>query len=798
MKVSLNWLLEFVDLPTRDVAELTRALAFLGHEVEGVETVEVGWTDVVVAHVDEVAPHPNADKVRLCAVSIGGEPIDVVCGAWNFEAGAKVAFAKPGAILPGDFRIGVRTIRGVESHGMICSEKELGLGEDADGILVLEPDAPVGEPLESLLTLPDVVFDLTITTNRPDAMSVYGIARDLAAWYDVELRVPDPAPPTVPGAPDLSVRIEDPEGNPRFHARQVDGVEVRPSPLWMRHRLRLAGVRPISNLVDVTNYVMLELGQPLHVFDMDRLSGDELVVRRATEGERLVTLDGVERTLSEADIVICDADGPTSLAGTMGGEDSEVHDGTTRALIEAASWDPPSIMHTSRRHGLRSEASARFERGVDPQLPPLAARRAAELILETAGGALREEAVDVVTRPFAPTVIRLTTRDVTRILGDGFDSERIAGLLRRLGFGVEGADPLSVTVPSYRPDVTRPIDLVEEVARLADYDTFGERLRPGVGGGLTPEQRLERRIRELLVGLGYTQAITLPFVTTADLAAFDAPPDHEINHTVRVKNPLSDEEAVLRPSLLPGLLRVIRHNRGRGAEAVAVFEQGRVFHDWPWNRDKRVPDQPVRIAFASVGVVGPADLSGRGLTADGLVAAALVRRLAAGLGLRLELHQDAAPGFHPTRTARITADGELVGYVGELHPYTARAFDIEDRVAAGELDLERLLAARRDPEFRPISPYPPADFDLSFEVAADLPAAALAAAIRTGGGELVERVDVFDEFRGGNLALDRKSLAFSVRLRAPDRTLTADEIGEVREAMIRAAAAHDAVLRGSA
>ena len=798
MKVSLSWLLEFVDLPTRDPSELSRTLAMLGHEVEGVETIEIGWTDVVIAHVDEVVPHPNADKVRLCRVSIGDDPIDVVCGAWNFEAGAKVAFAKPGAVLPGDFQIGVRTIRGVESHGMICSEKELGLGDDAEGILVLEPNAPVGEPLERLLPLPDVVFDLTITTNRPDAMSVLGIARDLAAWYGLELRVPDPDPPTVAGSPDMNVRIEDPDGNPRFHARQVDGVSVRPSPLWMRHRLRLAGVRPISNLVDVTNYVMLELGQPLHVFDLDRLNGNELVVRRATEGESLVTLDGVERRLAEADIVICDADGPTSLAGTMGGEESEVSDSTTRTLIEAASWDPPSIMHTSRRHGLRSEASARFERGVDPELPPLAALRAAQLVLETAGGELRRDAVDVIARPFEPTVVRLTVDDVTRVLGEGFDRGRIADLLRRLGFGVEGDDPLLVTVPSYRPDVTRPVDLVEEVARLADYDTFDERLRPGTGGGLTAEQRLQRRVRELLVGLGYSQAITLPFVMPSELDAFDAPADHELSRTVKVKNPLSDEEAVLRPSLLPGLLRVIRHNRSRGASAVAVFEQGRVFHDWPWNRDKRVPDQPERLGFASVGVVGPADLTGEGMTADGHAAAALVRRLADGLGLRLEFHQDTAPGFHPTRMARLTSDGRFVGWVGELHPYTARAFDVEGRVAVGELDMEALLAARQEPEFRPISPYPPADFDLSFEVDAELPAATLADVIREGGGELVERVEVFDEFRGGNLAPNRKALAFSVRLRAPDRTLQAEEIAAVREAMIEAAASRNAALRGGA
>ncbi|MGH8912320.1 MAG: phenylalanine--tRNA ligase subunit beta [Acidimicrobiia bacterium] len=797
MKVSLNWLSEYIDLPTRDPVELRRVLETVGHEVEDVERLSIDWTGVVIARVETVSPHPDADKVRVCTVTAGGDPITVVCGAWNFEEGAIVAFARPGAVLPGDFHIGVRTIRGVESHGMICSERELDLGDDAAGILVLDPDAPVGKALESILALPDVVFDLDITPNRPDAMSMVGIARDLAAWFRSAPTVPSPMVPTVAGGTEIAVKIEDPAGNPRFVARRVDGVSVSDSPLWMRLRLRAAGIRPVSNLVDVTNYVMLELGQPLHVFDADRVVGDELVVRRAVEGEELVTLDGVSRTLGSDDLVICDADGPTSLAGTMGGLRSEVSAATTSTLIEAASWDPPTIMRMSKRHGLRSEASARFERGVDPNLPPPASLRAAELIVASAGGALREEFVDEVALPHEPVSIVLSNRDVTRLLGNDFDTGQISDALGRLGFQVAEGDPRQVSVPSYRPDVTRPADLVEEVARLAGYETFDERLRLGTGGGLTADQRRARRIREVLVSLGCSQAVALSFVMPAEVAAFDPPPDHELTRTVLVKNPLSDEEAVLRPTLLPGLLRSLRHNRNRGQANVALFEEGRVFHNVPWASDRRVPDQPIRLAVAAVGVVGPADLAGKGQDADVEWITAVIRHLARTLGVGLTLEQGNHPGYHPTRTAQVVGNGQVIGYAGELHPLTAERFELDGRVAVAEIDFQRLLDARTEPIYQPVSPYPPADFDLSFDVDADLPAAALVSAVGAGDEGLVETIDVFDEFRGPGVAPGRKAVAVRVRLRAPDRTLDTDEIGAVRRAMVDSAATVGARLRGS-
>lgn len=796
MKVSLDWLNEYVDLPTQDPDELAHVFNMVGHAVESVETVRPAWSGVRVASVETVEPHPDADKVRVCTVTTGGEPVTVVCGAWNFEAGATVAFAEPGAVLGDDFEIGVRAIRGVESHGMICSERELGLGDDHEGILVLDGAATVGEPLEHVLDLPDVVFELEITPNRPDAMSMVGIARDLAGWFGTRLRSPAPEPPTVPGGTGIDITIEDPHGNPRFTARRVDGVDTGPSPLWMRERLRRAGIRPISNLVDVTNYVMIELGHPLHVFDADKIAGGSLVIRRAREGEHLVTLDGVDRRLTPDDLVIADADGPTSLAGTMGGEASEVSETTTSTLIEAATWDPPTVMFMSRRHGLRSEASARFERGVDPALPPLATLRAAELVLQTGGGDLAEEATDEIARVIEPATLDLPLRDVTRLLGDRFDRETVVELLQRIGFEVSGNDPLHVTVPTFRPDVTRPVDLVEEVARLADYDSFDSRVRLGTGGGLEPDQRLMRRVRAWLADNGFSQAVSLTFVTPEEIDAFDPPPDHELRATVSIKNPLSREESILRPSLLPGLLRVLRHNRARGRADVAVFESGRVFHHIPWPTDRRVPDQPNRLGIAAIGSAGDRDLTGRGRPADVHTMTALIRAMSSAMALDLTLEQGTAPGMHPTRTAVVSASGTPIGLAGELHPITAHAFELDERVAVAELDLDRLVEARLDPAYRPVSPYPPVDFDLSFEVDEATAAAELEHIVAAAGGDLVEWTMVFDEFRGGSLPAERKALAIRVRLRAPDRTLTAEEIGAVRSTMVGAAADSGAALRG--
>lgn len=794
MKVSLRWLREYVDLPD-DAESVARALVALGHEVEDVETVTADWSGVTIARVLEVAPHPDADKVRLCQVTVGGDPIPVVCGAWNFEAGAVVAWAEPGAVLPGDFRIGVRTIRGVESNGMICSERELGLGDDHDGIIVLDDDAPVGTPFAEWVELPDTIIDVTITPNRPDAMSLAGLARDLAAHFDTGLRIPAPEPTTVAGTVGTRVVIDDAEGCPRFVLRQIDGVHIGRAPYRMRRRLAASGVRPISNLVDVTNYVMLELGQPLHVFDADRVNGD-FTVRRADDAETMETLDGTTRRLDPTDIVIVDADGPTSLAGTMGGLRSEVVDTTSRVLIEAAAWHPPSIMRTSRRHNLRSEASARFERGVDPNLPPLAATRAAELMLATGGGSLVDEVVDVIARPIEPAVISLGVDYVARTLGPGFDSAHIAELLGSIGFGVTGTDPLEVTVPTVRPDVVRPIDLVEEVARLHGYERFPETVPAGPGGGWSPEQRRAMQLRTVLAGAGLHQAVNLSFLAAEDLDAFAYPADHDGRAVVRVVNPLRDEESAMRTAVLPGLLRSIRHNRSHGRPDVALFETGKVFFARPDATDPRIPAQPDRVAWAVTGGYGATELGAEARPADIHTATALLRLVAERLGLDVALEAATEPGFHPGRCARVSIGDRTVGYVGEIHPRTAAAYDIDTRVAAAELDLAALTAAVDHRLLAAPSPYPQVDFDLAFVVPDAVPAADVVGAMHQAGGALVEHLAPFDEYRG--VGDGQRSLAVRVRLRSHDKTFTNEEAAAVRAAMIEAVAGLGGALRGVA
>lgn len=795
MRISLAWLQEFIDLPTTDVNELSYAFDMLGHTVEGVDRLEADWTEVYVGEVLDVIAHPDADKVRVCQVDSGEGPVQIICGAWNFEAGATVAVARPGAVLPGDFEIGQRTIRGVESNGMICSERELGIGDDHAGILVLDGEHVVGTPFGDVVELPDVVFELEITTNRPDALSILGIARDLGAWFDVETRIPEIEMDTVTGATPITVEVADPSGCRRFTAREIRGVSVGKSPLTLRHRLHKIGVRSVSNVVDITNYVMFELGHPLHAFDADTIEGERLVVKWAAAGETLETIDHVTRQLTTDDLIIYDAAGPTSMSGTMGGARSEVTDATSRVLMEAASWDPPTIMHMWRRHDLRSEAATRFERGVDPALADAANRRASAMVQRIAGGEILEGAVDVVAAPFEPWTVRLGVEDVSRLLGPGFDTGRIKEILERLGMSVSGADPMVVTVPTFRPDLTRPADLVEEVARVHGFDKFEATLPTGPAGGLTQEQSRQRVLNSTLVGMGLSQAINLPFVSLADMRGLGVETDG--SDLLTVKNPLRDEESKLRPTILPGLLTDLRYNQSHGKDSVALFEYGKVFSPQPDPTEPRLPYQYDRIAWAVVGEVGLETMGAARQRADGPTSLAIWRRLSDALGIDARVSTSSHPAFHPGRTAKIEVEGRVIGHVGELAPAVGRAFDIEGRVAVAELDLAPILEPV-DPQLASApSSFPHVDFDLSFLVSDDLPAADLVATTTAAAGELLEEVSVFDEFKGDSVGEGNKALAIRYRLRAPDRTLDQKEIGTIREAMIAAATEIGARLRGA-
>lgn len=789
MKLSLRWLEEYVDIPTDDPLEIEGVLASLGHEVEGFEVLEVPFSKVVVGRVAEIEKHPNADRLRFCRVDLGdGALHDIVCGAWNFAAGDVVPVSVPGAVLAGGLEVGVRTIRGVTSHGMICSAAELGLGDDHSGIMVLDPDTPLGADFAGFVPFPDVVYDISITPNRPDAMSVVGLAREFAAYYRTEVRMPEANPATVDRPSPVEVSIEDAKGCPRYVGWQVDGVKIAPSPVWMQQRLRTSAVRPINNVVDITNYVLLELGQPLHGFDLDEVADHKIVVRRAREGETLKTLDGVDRKLDVLDLMICDGGGIVAFAGIMGGEDSEVTEATTRVLIEAANFHPPSVMFSSKRHGLRTEASARFERGVDPNLPAFAAGRAAHLMVELAGGEALADVKDCYPSIIEPWTVDLEVGEVERILGVPFDRDTVVDLLSRFRMDVEGDSPLRVTIPTNRPDLTRPADLIEEIARLHGYDKFPETLPSGPAGGLSAAQVRDRQIREIMVGLGMHEAQTMTFLGRAELDAMALPEDDPRRRAIRVRNPLREEEAYLRTTLLPNLLKAVQYNVSHGLSHVSLFEVGKVFLSAPDPDDPRVPDQPVHLAFIAVGDTGARGLHSTPRPTDVYTSTGIVRALFDRLGLPMRIRQGTPGGFHPGRAAEVLMADRVVGTIGELHPAVGRAFGIDGRVAAGELFLAPLLADEGWWQLEAPSTYPRVEFDLAFVLEERTPASGVVEAIRAAAGEWLESVTVFDEFRGASIGEGRKSLAVRLVFRAPDHTLTNEEVAPHRETIISAVA----------
>lgn len=777
MKASLRWIQEYIDLPNDDPELVGEVLSNLGIDVEGIEVIEAGFTGVVVAKVLDVRPHPNADKVRIATLDAGNGTVEVVCGAWNFEAGATVAYATVGAVLSGGFEVGEKEIRGFASPGMICSEAEMGLGDESGGILVLEDGyAELGTDFSATLPYPDAIFDVSITPNRPDAMSIHGIARDLGAFYDRAVAVPE-IEFEEEGTTKVVVRIEEPDRCPRFTAREITGVTVGPSPLWMRLRLRDAGVRPVTNVVDISNYVMLELGQPLHAFDLDRIADETIVIRLAAEGEVLTTLDGVERVLTADDLLIAGVEEPLGLAGIMGGGDSEVSESTERVLIEVAHFEPTRILLSGKRHALRTEAVARFERGVDPGLPPIASARAAMLTAELCTGTIVGGFVDEQPNPAVPVEIDLPDHEAERLLGVEFAVEQQVGYLTRLGFEVEGADPMRVTVPTYRPDVARPADLVEEIARIHGYNEFPSRLPIGTGGGLTLEQRGARAVRSIMVGAGYHEILSFDFLGVADLEALGFDTDDPRLDPIRVRNPLNEEQAYLRTTLVPGLLAGLRRTAQRNRPDATLFEMGSVF----LRGDGPLPRQPKRMAFAATGArsVSPLDEAGEYAVADAL---GVVEVLCSALGLDATVSQQAVAGLHPGRSGHVVVAGEPIGFVGELDPAVAEKFDLSRRVIVGELDMAGLLPGPFAPFVAP-SPYPPVVFDLAFDLPHEAAAADLVGLIRGVVGSDLERIVVFDVFRGSPLAEGRKSVAVRLTMRRADRTLTDDEVAPIRAAI---------------
>ncbi|MGK2948120.1 MAG: phenylalanine--tRNA ligase subunit beta [Acidimicrobiales bacterium] len=781
MKVLLSWLRDFAPFEGDPVA-LGDVMSDLGMAVEEMDRIGEGLDGIVVARVLETRAIEGANKIHQVIVDAGdGEPLEIGCGAFNMAAGDLVPLATIGTTMPNGMEIGRRKMAGVWSNGMLCSPAELGLGGDHGGILILPPDLEPGTAFTEAMGIePDVLYDLEINPNRPDAMSIAGVARDLAARLGLPFTLPSPSPATVPAdhLGGVSVEILAPERCGSFEARVLRDVAVGQGDPRLAARLALLGMRSINNVVDVSNYVMLELGQPNHPYDLAKVSGPGFRIRLALDGEVLTTLDDVERPLTGQDLLICDAaDRPVGLAGIMGGAESEIDHETTDVLLEMAWFHPIGLVRSSRHHKLRSEASARFEKGTDPEVVDLAMRRFAELLgAPLEDGAVRAEG-QIPERP----AVRVRPARVAKLLGTDLGRDRMVELLDPIGFTSRPVDDdLEVAIPSWRYDCATEIDVIEEVARHHGYGALGQSVpRAAATGGLTPRQAGRRRLRSHLVGHGLAEAMPMPFLAPGDLARCGLPDDG-----IRITNPLVAEQAVLRSSLLPGLLGALAYNASHRNHGVRLFEVGHTFRR-PAVREADLPDEREVLAVVLAGEEAPA-------------AVHLWRVVAHVLGAdTVRLENAEQPGLHPTRSARLV-DGDVeVGRLGEVDPSVLAAYDIGERVAYLEVELDRLLAPGADRLYRPFSLYPSSDIDLAFEVPDDVPASALEDTIRASGGDLLWSVRLFDVYRGAGLAEGARSLAYTLRLQAPDRTLTDAEVAGVRQTVIDAVQSHHpATLRG--
>lgn len=800
MKLPLSWLAEFVALEA-DLEDLARRLTLAGLEVEDITHVAPLFDGVFVAKVLGVERHPNADRLSLCEVDAGAAGhFRVVCGAPNVRAGMTAALAQVGARLAAGAHgegtgrledaqpLKAAVIRGVESHGMLCSELELGLSKEHAGILELPADAPAGAELAGYLAMADTVLDIAITPNRGDCLSLLGLAREVAALFDLPLKTPRIRPPRTPkeAAIALKVEIQAPDLCPRYAALAMDRVKLGPAPVKIRRRLELCGMRAVNNVVDVTNYVMLELGQPLHAFDAERIAGGAIIVRRAGEDRQFATLDGATRTLDAADLVIADPSGPLAVAGVMGGRNSEVGDATGRIVLESAYFAPMTIARTARRLGLRSEASYRFERGIDRAGQVRALARAAELMHETAGGRVAGPLIDAEPRPAEPRAIALELASLTAILGVEVPAAEVRRRLKALGAVARpaGRGRLHVVAPSFRPDLNETADLAEEVARLAGLAEIPATLpaRLATVNPASPERDFARRIRQVMVGSGLTEAKTIAFISPTEDERY---PGLGTGATVRVTNPLSAELSAMRRSLLPGLLTALRFNLNREAAAFHAFELGRVF---AMRAGAAVETE--RIAGVSYGdyalaAIGQPALKASFWTVKGMVEAGL---RALGLNGRVAYAPagDIAPYLHPGRAAIVKLDGATVGILGELHPAEALRMELSDPCELFELDSRQLLAYESEAHHAIVTPpkFPAVRRDLALVVDRELPVAQVLRTIVELNVPLLENVEIFDVYAGAPIASGKKSVALACRYRSNDRTLTDEEVNRTHAAMV--------------
>lgn len=786
MQVSCKWLKEYVDyhLTPEELADLLTAG---GLEVEGIEAPGKGIKDIVIGEIQEIAQHPDADKLSVTKVNVGSEVLEIVCGAKNIFVGAKVPIARIGVKLPGGLKIEKAKLRGVTSYGMICSEDELGLKEERQpGVMILEGNCKAGDSFIEFMGLDDAVLVLKITPNFAHALSMLGVAREVAARIGQQVRMPEiRVQETGPAVSSLAaVEIHDLDLCPRYTARVIRGVKVGESPEWLQRRLEAAGVRSINNVVDATNYVLMELGQPLHAFDYDKIRDHKVVVRRTRDMEELVTLDEKLRKLDSDVLGICDAESPICLAGVMGGANSEVTEETTSVLLESAYFNPVTVRKTARRFALPSEASYRFERGVDINMVIEASNRAIQLIQNLAGGEIASGIIDVYPEPIIPQVIHLRTAKVCNLLGITLSRDEIALLLKRLHFGVEvTGEDLNVTVPTFRGDVTLEADLVEEIARLYGYNNILGTLPVSAYrmGRMTRAQHMEDVTREFMNSVGFNESWNFSFINPNAYDKIRLKPEHEWRNSIRLLNPLSEEYAVMRRTLLPDLLKTVSFNVKRQAEEVLVYELARVYHP---RGEGELPEEPQILAAAVRGLkeVDPWKQNAAGFFYLKGVLEAYAEKF--GLG-ELTFEKAQHDSLHPGRTAVVKVKRQEIGYLGEVHPDVLANYDLEDRVTVMELNFAKMVELfSSERRFSELPKFPALTRDIALLVNESVNTQAIQAVIRTTGSEYLERVDLFDLYQGAQVPTGKKSMAFAMSYRAKDRTLTDAEVNAVMEELL--------------
>ncbi|MGN8645730.1 phenylalanine--tRNA ligase subunit beta [Gracilibacillus sp. HCP3S3_G5_1] len=808
MFVSLNWLKNYVDIDQLSPEDLAERITKSGIEVEGLERFASPANNVVVGYVESCEKHPNADKLNLCQVNVGDEKLQIICGAPNIAQGQKVAVAKPGAVLPGNFKIKKAKLRGVESNGMICSLQELGVEEKfvpkefASGIFVFPEDTAIGADVTELLNLDDIILELGLTPNRSDALSMIGVAYEVAAILDVPIRLPhtDYHTEEEKAESHVSVTVEATEQNPYYGAFVVKGVKVGPSPLWMRNYLMAAGIRPINNVVDITNYVLLEYGQPLHAFDFDKFGSNEVVVRMANQGEKFVTLDDQERILTSEHLVITNGKEPVALAGVMGGADSEVSDQTTTVLIEAAYFEGQTVRKASKDFDLRSESSNRFEKGVDPNRVRKAGERACQLLQQYAGATVLDGIVEDGQLDLTEQTVTIWTSTINDRLGTNISDDEIADILRKLNFNYEqDGETFTVYAPTRRQDIVIFEDMVEEVARIYGYDHLPFTLPSGgaQAGGLTKQQELKRHIKRFMEGAGLSETVTYS-LTSKERATELVSPEvaEELISPVSLAMPMSEEHSTLRLSILPEMLASVAYNLARKQENIAYYELGSIF----LSKEEKVTQQPeekLRLAAALTGEWLTHPWQQEKKAVDFFVVKGILEALFESLNLDVTFKQAKVDGMHPGRTAQLFVNDRAIGFAGQVHPQLQKDYDLKETYV-WDIDIDYLLHIHaNEPSFAKIPRYPSVTRDIALVVDEAVQAGELQTTIAQAGGELVKDIQVFDVYQGEHLEDGKKSIAFSLFYQDPERTLTDEEVEASYQAILAAVASeHQAELRG--